>query len=82
MSIAPDEISEILAVSFRRGMPVHIVQHFLEHRDIMVTSQRYAHLAPISLLGAVNVLEVHEGDNVVGRASHIKHEASQFYCDA
>jgi len=47
------------------GVPLHIVQHFLGHRDITVTSQRYAHLAPNTLLSAVNVLEVHRGENVV-----------------
>lgn len=47
------------------GVAMHIIQRMLGHADITVTSKRYAHLAPNSLLSIVNVLEMQESDNVV-----------------
>lgn len=47
------------------GKPMHIIQALLGHSDISVTSKRYAHLAPNSLMNVLDVLERQESDNVV-----------------
>ena len=54
----------------QKGIPLKVVQEWLGHQDIKMTL-RYAHLAPTSLIAAVDVINKINGNGNIDTAYHI-----------